>query len=117
MIGRAALAALVALPALGCATLGFGEQDPMRAELRRLDKEQEAKAGQERAYEESEKRHRERHPETMEDRLTRGDKHLADGNTPAALWDYAKANEMNPKSPLPRERMGYVHLRRNPERA
>jgi Flp pilus assembly protein TadD len=117
MFGRAALAALVALPSFGCATLGLGESDPMRAELRRLEKEQDAKAKQEREFEETKLRERQKRPETMEERLARGDKNLAEGHVPAALWDYATAHEINPKSAAPRERLGYVHLRQNPERA
>jgi Flp pilus assembly protein TadD len=117
MIGRAALAALVALPSFGCATLGFGEPDPMRAELRRLDKEQEAEESRERQVEDEKARARAKNPETMKERLARGDKNLAEGRVPAAIWDYAQAHRIDPKAAEPRERLGYVHLRENPERA
>ena len=118
MIGRAALAALVALPTFGCATLGLGgDPDPMRAELRRLEKKQEAKESEERKVDDEQERERAKHPETMEERLVRGDKYLAEGNLPAALWDYSQAHRINPKAAAPRERFGYVHLRQNPERA
>ncbi|TMA24255.1 MAG: tetratricopeptide repeat protein, partial [Deltaproteobacteria bacterium] len=53
----------------------------------------------------------------MEDRLKRGDANLAAGRVAAALWDYANAHLLNPKAAAPRERFGYVHLRKNPERA
>jgi Flp pilus assembly protein TadD len=117
MIGRAALAALVALPSFGCATLGFGEPDPMRAELRRLEKEQAAKATQEQLVEDARRRQREKNPETMEERLARGDKNLTEGRVPAAIWDYAQAHRIDPEAAAPRERLGYIHLRENPERA
>ena len=39
------------------------------------------------------------------------------GHVAAALWDYAEAYELDPKAAAPRERIGYVHLRQNPERA
>jgi Flp pilus assembly protein TadD len=117
MIGRAALAALVALPSFGCATLGLGESDPMRAELRRLEKEQQIKASQEQELDDAKVRERAKRPETMEERLASGDKHLAEGKLPAALWDYAKAHKINPNAAAPRERFGYVHLRQDPERA
>jgi Tfp pilus assembly protein PilF len=117
MFGRAALAALVALPSFGCAMLGLIETDPMRAELRRLEKEQVAKAAEEQQVDDAKLREREKHPETMEERLARGDKNLAEGHLPAALWDYAQAHRIDPKAAAPRERLGYVHLRQNPERA
>lgn len=117
MIGRAALAALVAWPVFGCATLGLGDSDPMRAELRRLEREAKDKQSKEREVDDEQERARAKHPETMEQRLARGDKHLAEGRLPAALWDYAQAHRINPKAAAPRERLGYVHLRQNPDRA
>src|SRR5437867_4160324 len=115
--GRSALAALVALPALGCATLGLTESDPMRAELRRLEKEQRAKATQEQLIEDAVDREHANRPTTVEGLLARGDAHLAGGRVAAALWDYATAYELDPNAAAPRERLGYVHLRQNPERA
>lgn len=119
--GRTGLAALLALHALGCASLGsnlgFGEPDPMRAELRRLEKEQRDRTAQEQIAEASRERDRAKHPDTMEERLARGDAYLASGRTAAALWEYANAHLLNPKAAAPRERFGYVHLRQNPERA
>jgi tetratricopeptide (TPR) repeat protein len=50
------LAALVALPFLGCATLGFGSTDPMASELSRLEKEQKEKARKEQQIEDEEQR-------------------------------------------------------------
>ena len=117
MTGRAMLAALVALIALGCSTLGLTEKDPMRAELRRLEKEQRAKAVQEQLIEDAKDKERAKHPDTVEGLLARGDAHLAAGKVAAALWDYAGAYELDPKAAAPRERLGYVHLRQNPERA
>ncbi len=117
VIGRVALAALVALPALGCASLGLGEKDPMRAELRRLDQEQRAKASQEQLIEDAQRKERAKHPETLQERLARGDRNLAEGRVAAALWDYAAAHRIDPNAAAPRERLGYVHLRQNPERA
>ena len=115
--GRAILAVLLALPALGCQTLGLGPQDPMRAELRRLEKEEKLKAAQERRLEDYKERERAKNPETVATLVARGDEHLAQNKLGAALWDYASAYELDPKSPLPRERVGYVHLRQDPERA
>lgn len=115
--GRAALAALVALPALGCSTVGLTEKDPMRAEMRRLDKEQRAKAVQEQLIENAREKERAKHPDTMEGLIARGDASLAKGQVASALWDYAGAYELAPEAAAPRERMGYVHLRQNPERA
>jgi Flp pilus assembly protein TadD len=116
MFRRAALAALVSLPFFGCAMFG-GNSDPMSSELSRLDKEQKEKASKEQQIEDEKQREREKHPETMEERIARGDKNLAEGHVPAAIWQYGNAYRLNPKSPLPRERLGYVHLRSNPERA
>ncbi len=115
--GRAAQVALVVLPMLGCQTLGFGEKDPMRAELRRLEKEQRARASKEQLIEESREQERKKKPETMEQRLARGDAALAEGKVASALWEYAAAHQIKPKAAAPRERLGYVHLRQNPERA
>ena len=117
MFGRAALAALVALPSFGCAALGLGKPDPMAAEMQRLEKEQQARASEERQIEDEQQRERDKHPLTMEERLARGDKDLAEGHVPAAVWEYASAHLINPKAAAPRERLGYVHLRSNPERA
>jgi len=118
LFGSAAVAAIVALQGLGCASLGIGsEDDPMRAELRRLEKEQRRIASQEQLADEADKAERAKHPETLEEKLRRGDAHLAAGRVPAALWDYASAHRLDPKAAAPRERLGYVHLRRDPERA
>ena len=115
--GRAALAALVALSALGCETLGLSEKDPMRAELRRLDREQRAKAAEEQRIEAARDKKRAEHPETMEGLIARGDASLAQGHLAAAVWSYAGAYRLDPEATAPRERLGYVHLRQNPERA
>ena len=112
-----ALAVLAVLPALGCATLGLTEKDPMRAELRRLEKEQRAKAVQEQLVDDAKQREREKHPDTVEGLIARGDANLAKGQVASALWDYAGAYELDPNAALPRERIGYVHLRHQPERA
>ena len=118
LLGRAALAALLALNGLGCESMSvFGEKDPMRAELRRLEKEQRDRSVQEQLADAARERERAKHPDTMEDRLKRGDANLAAGRVAAALWDYANAHLLNPKAAAPRERFGYVHLRKNPERA
>jgi Flp pilus assembly protein TadD len=105
------------LPALGCETLGLTEKDPMRAELRRLEKEQHAKAVEEQLIEDAKQRDRAKHPRTLEEFLARGDAHLAAGRVPAAIWDYASAYELDPEAPGPRERVGYLLLRQHPERA
>ena len=115
--GRAALAALVALSALGGETLGLSEKDPMRAELRRLDREQRAKAAEEQRIEAARDKKRAEHPETMEGLIARGDASLAQGHLAAAVWSYAGAYRLDPEATAPRERLGYVHLRQNPERA
>jgi tetratricopeptide (TPR) repeat protein len=113
----AALTVFVALSALGCQTLGIGPQDPMAAELRRLDKEQRARATQEQILEHKKERDRAQHPLTIEEVLARGDKALAEGQTASAIWEYANAYQLDPKAAAPRERLGYVHLRSDPERA
>ena len=113
---RAALAAVLALPILGCSSLGFGG-DPMRDELRRLDGEQRRTEALEKAAEDAEARERAEHPITFEERLARGDQHLAAGRVAEALWQYVAAYQLDPKAAAPRERLGYVHLRQNPERA
>jgi tetratricopeptide (TPR) repeat protein len=109
---------LVACGAIGCASLGFGERDPMRAELRRLDEEQRRLAAEERAAdEEADAKARAERPQTVAERLARGDARLASGRIGEALWDYAAAYRLDPRAAAPRERLGYVHLRQNPERA
>jgi Flp pilus assembly protein TadD len=105
---------------LGCATwnpFAFGEADPVEAELERLEAEQRRMARQERLSEDAAKRAREEVPKTVEGRLERGDAALRDGDLATALWEYAAAHRIDPKSPEPRVRIGYVHLRVNPERA
>src|SRR5262249_42947701 len=109
--------ALAALSVFGCAALGVGDKDPARTELHRLEREQQAQAAKERAVEDSEQRERAKHPETMEERLAAGGKRPAGGHLAGALGDYAQAYNLNPKAAAPRERLGYVHLRENPERA
>jgi Flp pilus assembly protein TadD len=115
--GRAILATLLALPGLGCSMFGLAPQDPMRAEYARLEREEKVKAAQEQRLEEFKERERAKNPDTVQTLIARGDAHLAEGKLGAALWDYASAYELDPKSPLPRERVGYVHLRQEPERA
>jgi tetratricopeptide (TPR) repeat protein len=114
---RAAALAALALPALGCSMLGLTKTDPMRAEMRRLEKEQRAKAVQEQLIEDAKEKERTKHPDTVEGLVARGDAHLAAGKVEAALWDYASAHQLDPEAAAPRERVGYVHLRQNPERA
>jgi Flp pilus assembly protein TadD len=53
----------------------------------------------------------------VEGLIERGDASLAAGNVASALWDYAAAYELDPEAALPRERIGYLHLRQDPERA
>ena len=100
LLGRAALAALLALNGLGCESMNVfgGEKDPMRAELRRLEKEQRDRSVQEQLADAARERERAKHPDTMEDRLKRGDANLAAGRVAAALWDYANAHQLNPKA-------------------
>ena len=118
--GRALLLALALTPVAGCAgwsPLGLGSSDPMQAELRRLEKEQRRIAHEQRALEEAEDRKRKANPKTLQERLLQGDRYLADGQMASALWEYAAAHKMDPESAEPRVRLGYVHLRHEPERA
>jgi Flp pilus assembly protein TadD len=114
---RAPLALALALPILGCSSLGFGGNDPMREELRRLEYEQRRTQALEKEADEIEARKRAEHPATFEERLARGDRYLAAGQVAEALWEYAAAYQIDPEAAAPRERLGYVHLRKNPERA
>lgn len=121
LVGRRALLLAVALAqCVGCASwnpFAGVTDDPMRAELRRLEKEQRRIAAQERAAHDAETREREENPKTMEERILTGDQHLAGGQMAAALWEYAAAHRIEPDSPEPRSRLGYVHLRHDPGRA
>ena len=54
---------------------------------------------------------------TFAQRLQRGDTHLEAGRLAEAIWDYAAAHQLDPEAPEPRVRLGYVHLRADPERS
>jgi len=89
----------------------------MQGELTRLEHEQHRIAAEERLKDDAQAAERERYPETLEEKLKRGDAHLAAGRIGAALWEYASAYQMDPDSAAPRVRLGFVQLRRDPERA
>jgi Flp pilus assembly protein TadD len=89
----------------------------MVAELEMLEAEQKRMAREGRALEEAAQREREENPPTVEERLRDGDEHLAGGRIASALWEYGSAHRIDPRSPEPRVRLGYVHLRQNPDRA
>jgi len=118
-IGPEALRAAVLALALGCAggPLGLEAADPMHQELERLEAEQHRMAEQARLSEEAAAAERERNPQTFEQRLQQGDQHLAGGRVGEALWEYAAAHRLDPEAAAPRVRLGYVHLRHEPQRA
>lgn len=124
MIHRRATAALTLvlglLLASGCAPLaaiGIGKQDPMKTEMERVEQEQERMAHEQRLFDEAEQVGRVPPPQTVAGRLKRGDENLAKGQVAAAVWDYVAAHRMDPDDPAARVRLGYVHLRYDPERA
>lgn len=103
--------ALAVSPGLGCATAsswfaGPTPEERREAEERRLA-EAEAAAVAERAE----------NPLTIDEKLERGDQALATGNLAGALWDYASAYRRAPDDPRPQVRLGFIHLRHDPERA
>jgi Flp pilus assembly protein TadD len=108
------------LLAAGCAPLaaiGIGSRDPMKAEMERLEQEEARMAHEQRLIEEAEDVDRVPPPQTVAGRLKRGDANLASGQVAAAVWDYVAAHRLDPDDPAPRVRLGYVHLRVDPERA
>ncbi len=117
------LAVAMLLPAAGCAgghplaAIGIGTKDPMQVEMERLEEEQHRMAHEERLLEEAKDPNEIKTPTTVEGRLRRGDAYLAAGNVTAAIWDYVAAHRMSPDDPAPRVRLGYVHLRYDPDRA
>lgn len=114
----AVLLVSVLLPALGCANgLGFSSPDPMHGELKRLEAEQKRMAEQARLADEAAEARRSEDPPDFADRMERGDAHLEAGRIGEALWEYAAAHRLDPQAAAPRVRLGYVHLRHEPERA
>ncbi len=119
---RACVLAILVAQSLGCATWNWNpfaddSDDPMTAEMKALEAEQKRMVREERAIEESRQKDRAENPLTLEDRLERGDDRLAKGEISAAVWEYGAAHKIEPGSPEPRVRLGYVHLRAQPERA
>ena len=88
----------------------------MRAELRRLEKEQAAKATQEQLVEDARTRSARRIP-----RRWRSGSRAATRTSPRARarrdLGLRRGVPLDPKAAAPRERLGYVHLRQNPDRA
>jgi len=115
---RAALCALALLLGSGCAgglSGLFASKDPMQQEMELLAAEQKKMA--ERALMAEEASAKDRKPPTYEERLVRGDNYLATGRIAEALWEYSSAHRLRPEAAAPRVRLGYVHLRHEPERA
>jgi Flp pilus assembly protein TadD len=54
---------------------------------------------------------------TVEERLAQADQLLAGGSGGRAVWGYAQAHREDPANPVPRARIGFVEVARDPERA
>ena len=114
---RAALALALAAT-LGCSGTAelWGPEARARAEFERLEAEQRQLAQRVRQAEAHEAREREKQALSLDERLARGDRHLAAGRLGEALWEYAAAHRLAPEHAAPRVRVGYIHLRHDPER-
>ena len=107
--GRALVLVWTLFAGLGCASWGGWDEDPGKAARREAEERLQAEAD---AAAESAA-----NPLSIEDKLQRGDQALAAGNLAGALWDYASAYQRAPDDPRPQLRLGFVHLRHDPERA
>ena len=115
-VGRTlAVLGLVAATALlsGCALLGGG---PSKEE-QRLDPRYRAVLDAQKARSGAPAQAAPDGDETFEEKLARGDRQRGEGQDSQALFTYLSALRMKPEDPAPRERIGLLHLREDPERS
>ena len=103
---------VLGLHPLGCALL---PQDDPRAALQQAAEAQEIRKQRLRA--EADFAPDEPKPQTVEDRLRKGDALRRDGAYAAAMWAYLQAYEMDRDDPGPTSRMASLHLMVEPDRA
>jgi len=104
-----AIALIALLAAAGCASLpGFGKKTSFE---KYQEEVLEARAAASRAADEDAE------PATLESKVEAGDDFLEKGRVDRAMLKYLEAVRLDPDSALPRERIGYMHLTRDLERA
>jgi len=107
-----AIVVLVSLTAAGHARAGNDSAPAVNAEL--LKQMQDTQVKRETAAEVAPDS---TPPPTVESLLARGDGDRAKGEHARALWSYLLAHKLDHKDPRPLERIGTLHLSREPERA
>src|SRR5262245_58349538 len=107
-----ALVALVSMLAAGHARAGDDSAPAVNAELLK-----EMRAAQEQRQHATAIAPDASPPATLESHLAKGDAQREEGDHARALWSYLLAHRLDREDPRPIERIGTLHLSKDPERA
>lgn len=113
--GRALLLAVFLTPLVGCST--FGKPSEREMEIEQSHQRFQELLERQRAKAESAEVQSEPDARTYQELIREGDSLRDTGQPERAIWAYLRAERKDKEAPTARERIGFLHLGRDPRRA